>query len=108
MRLPPPPMDKGGVPEPTLRRTPSTTSTSTSTSSPSPAPSSYDYAILPPNAPPVVKKNTISIQSPNKIHSVVEEERRRNFQALVRRCGGAPLDLSCTSVANHGSATADT
>ncbi|KAF8246743.1 HECT-domain-containing protein [Wilcoxina mikolae CBS 423.85] len=44
-----------------------------------------EYATLPANAPTILKKHTISIQTPSKIQAVVDDERRRNFQALVRR-----------------------
>ncbi|KAI5778127.1 hypothetical protein EDC01DRAFT_758641 [Geopyxis carbonaria] len=45
----------------------------------------HDYSILPPSAPAIIKKNTVSIHNAKQIQSVVEEERRRSFQGLVRR-----------------------
>jgi hypothetical protein len=45
----------------------------------------HDYSILPPSAPTIIKKNTVSIHTAKQIQSAVEEERRRSFQGLVRR-----------------------
>jgi hypothetical protein len=45
----------------------------------------HEFATLPRGAPAILKDNTIFVQAPNKIYGVVEDERRRNFQALVRR-----------------------
>ncbi|KAA8909673.1 hypothetical protein FN846DRAFT_941797 [Sphaerosporella brunnea] len=44
-----------------------------------------EFATVPASAPAIIKDNCIYIHAPNKIQSVVEDERRRNFQALVRR-----------------------
>lgn len=46
---------------------------------------SLEYAVLPANAPPLIVDNTICVRAPDKIESVVDAERRRGFQSLVRR-----------------------
>lgn len=47
--------------------------------------SSLEYAVLPANAPRLLADNTIYVRAPEKIESVVDAERRRGFQSLVRR-----------------------
>lgn len=46
---------------------------------------SLEYAVLPASAPPLIADNTIFVRAPEKIESVVDAERRRGFQSLVRR-----------------------
>lgn len=46
---------------------------------------SPEYAVLPANAPPLITDNTIDVRVPEKIESLVDAERRRGFQSLVRR-----------------------
>lgn len=44
-----------------------------------------EYAVLPASAPDIIKQNTIYIQNPKYIQPLVEEERHRSFQVLVRK-----------------------
>ncbi|KAL7269397.1 hypothetical protein RUND412_007945 [Rhizina undulata] len=46
---------------------------------------SFEYSVLPSHAPEVVVQNAIYVRAPGKIEAVVEAERRRGFQGLVRR-----------------------
>ncbi|KAI5852603.1 hypothetical protein DFP73DRAFT_522691 [Morchella snyderi] len=46
---------------------------------------SFEYAVLPANAPEVVVANTIYVRAPDKIEPVFDAERRRGFQGLVKR-----------------------
>ncbi|RPB13526.1 hypothetical protein P167DRAFT_604803 [Morchella conica CCBAS932] len=46
---------------------------------------SFEYAVLPANAPEVIIANTIYVRAPDKIEPVVDAERRRGFQGLVKR-----------------------